>query len=75
MPWSEVGRVGLNRPALQVLAEHGEFAIAAEDAVRAGAAPSVDWFEAEKAITFGGWRTVQQRAQPGYTAQVRGATT
>jgi Platelet-activating factor acetylhydrolase, isoform II len=72
--WSEVGRVGLNRPALQVLAEHGEFAIAAEDAVRAGAAPSVDWFEAEKAITFGGWRTVQQRAQPGYTAQVRGAT-
>jgi pimeloyl-ACP methyl ester carboxylesterase len=72
--WSEVGRVGLNRPALQVLAEHGEFAIAAEDAVRAGAAPSVDWFEAEKAITFGGWRTVQQRAQPGYTAQVHGAT-
>ena len=72
--WSEVGRVGLDRPALQVLAEHGEFAVRAEDAVKAGAAPSVDWFEAEKAITFGGWRTVQQRAQPGYTAQVRGAT-
>ena len=72
--WSEVGRVGLDRPALQVLAEHGEFVMAAEDAVRAGVAPSVDWFEAEKAITFGGWHTVQQRAQPGYTAQVRGAT-
>ncbi|HEY6681741.1 MAG TPA: hypothetical protein VI030_02130 [Propionibacteriaceae bacterium] len=72
--WSEVGRLGLDRPALQVLAEHGEFAVSAEDAVKAGAAPSVDWFEAEKAITFGGWRTVQQRAQPGYTAQVRGAT-
>jgi hypothetical protein len=63
--WSEVGRVGLDRPALQVLAEHGEFAVAAEDAVKGGAAPTVEWFEAEKAITFGGWRTVQQRAQPG----------
>jgi dienelactone hydrolase len=72
--WSEVGRVGLDSPALQVLAEHGEFAIAAEDAVKAGAAPTVEWFEAEKAITFGGWRTVQQRAQPGYTAQIGGAT-
>ena len=72
--WSEVGRVGLERPVLQVLAEHGEFAVAAEDAVKAGAAPNLDWFEAEKAITFGGWRTVQQQAQPGYTAQIRGAT-
>jgi hypothetical protein len=72
--WSDIGRVGLDRPALQVLAEHGEFAIAAEDAVKAGAAPTVEWFEAEKAITFGGWRTVQQRAQPGYTAQIGGAT-
>ena len=72
--WSDVGRVGLDRPALQVLAEHGEFAMAAEDAVKAGAAPNAAWFEAEKALTFGGWRTVQQRAQPGYTAQIGGAT-
>ena len=72
--WSEVGRVGLDRPAMQVLAEHREFAVAGEDAVKAGAAPNVDWFEAEKAITFGGWRTVQQRAQPGYTVQIGGAT-
>jgi dienelactone hydrolase len=72
--WSEVGRVGLDGPALQVLAEHGEFAITAEDAVKAGAAPTVAWFEAEKAVTFGGWRTVQQRAHPAYTAQIGGAT-
>jgi pimeloyl-ACP methyl ester carboxylesterase len=72
--WSEVGRIGLERPVLQVLAEHGEFAVAAEDAVKVGAAPNVDWFEAEKAITFGGWRTVQQHGQPGYTTQIRGAT-
>lgn len=72
--WSEVGRVGLDRPAMQVLAEHREFAVTAEDAVKAGAAPNVDWFEAEKAITFGGWRSVQKRAQPGYTVQISGAT-
>jgi pimeloyl-ACP methyl ester carboxylesterase len=72
--WSEVGRIGLDRPAMQVLAEHREFAVSSEDAVKAGAAPNVDWFEAEKAITFGGWRTVQHRAQPGYTVQVGGAT-
>jgi pimeloyl-ACP methyl ester carboxylesterase len=71
--WSGVGRVGLDRPATQLLAEHREFAVTAEDAVKAGAAPNVDWFEAEKEITFGGWRTVQQRAQPGYTVQVSGA--
>ena len=71
--WSEVGRVGLDRPVLQVLAEHDEFERTSEDAVKAGAAPNVEWFEAEKAITFGGWRNVQQRAQPGYTVQVNGA--
>jgi len=71
--WSEVGRVGLDRPAMQVLAEHREFAVTSEEAVKAGAAPTVDWFEAEKAITFGGWRTVQKLAQPGYTMQVGGA--
>jgi dienelactone hydrolase len=72
--WSDVGQVGLDRPALQVLAEHGEFDRTAEDAVKAGAAPNVEWFQAEKAITFGGWRNVQQRAQPGYTVQVSGAS-
>ena len=72
--WTDVGRVGLDRPALQVLAEHHEFAVTGEDAVKAGAAPNVDWYEAEKALTFGGWRAIQERAQPGYTVQVRGAT-
>ena len=71
--WSEVGQVGLDGPVLQVLAGHGEFDRTGDEAVRAGAAPNVEWFEAEKAITFGGWRNVQQRAQPGYTVQVNGA--
>ncbi len=72
--WTDVGTVGLDGPALQILAEHGEFAVTSEDAVKAGVAPNVEWFEAEKAITFGGWRNVQQRAQPGYTVQVSGAS-
>jgi dienelactone hydrolase len=71
--WSDVGKVGLSRPTLQVLAEHTEFNVTGEDAIKAGAAPNVEWFEAEKAITFGGWRNVQKLAQPGYTVQVRGA--
>jgi len=72
--WSEVGTTGLDRPALQVLAPHREFAVTAEDAVKAGMAPDTDWFEAEKDITFGGWRTVDRLARPGYTFQIQGAT-
>ena len=37
-------------------------------------APSTDWFVAEKAITFDGWRTVHDRARPGYTIRISGAT-
>jgi predicted dienelactone hydrolase len=72
--WAEVGTTGLDRPALQVLAPHAEFAVTAEDAVKAGMAPDIAWFEAEKDITFGGWRTVDRTARPGYTFQIRGAT-
>ncbi|HEY7104427.1 MAG TPA: hypothetical protein VH573_22545 [Mycobacteriales bacterium] len=72
--WTDVGRTGLDRPVLQVLAEHREFAVTGEQAVAAGAAPDVGWFEAEKEITFGGWRTVQEHGRPGYTVRVDGAT-
>jgi pimeloyl-ACP methyl ester carboxylesterase len=72
--WTEVGRVGLDRPALQLLAEHPEFARSGADAVAAGAATDAAAYDAEKAITFGGWRTVHRRARPGYTMQIQGAT-
>ena len=72
--WTDVGQVGLDRPALQVLAEHHEFAVSPEDAVKNGMAPNTDWFVAEKAITFEGWRTVHDRARPGYTIRIAGAT-
>ena len=71
--WTEVGRVGLDRPVLQVLAEHPQLAPSGAEAVAAGMATDAAAYETEKAITFGGWRTVQQRARPGYTVQVKGA--
>jgi pimeloyl-ACP methyl ester carboxylesterase len=72
--WTEVGRVGLDRPALQLLAEHPEFAPSGAEAVSAGVATDAAAYDTEKAITFGGWRTVHQHARPGYTIQVQGAT-
>jgi dienelactone hydrolase len=71
--WTEVGRVGLDRPVLQVLAEHPQLAPSGAEAVAAGMATDAAAYEAEKAITFGGWRTVQQQGRPGYTVQVKGA--
>jgi dienelactone hydrolase len=72
--WTEVGRVGLDRPVLQVLAEHPEFALSGTDAVTAGMATHAAAYDAEKAITLGGWRRVHQQGRPGYTVQVKGAT-
>jgi hypothetical protein len=59
---------------LQLLAEHPEFARSGADAVTAGAATDVAAYETERSITLGGWRTVHDRARPGYTVQVTGAT-
>jgi hypothetical protein len=72
--WTDVGRLGLDRPALQVLAEHKEFDVSPEDAVKTGMAPSIEWFRSERAITFDGWRTVHERARPGPTVRIAGAT-
>jgi predicted dienelactone hydrolase len=71
--WTEVGRVGLDRPVLQVLAEHPQLAPSGAEAVAAGLASDAAAYDTEKAITFGGWRTVQQQGCPGYTVQVKGA--
>jgi hypothetical protein len=38
--WTEVGKVGVERPALQVLAEHHEFAVSPDEAVTMGMAPT-----------------------------------
>jgi hypothetical protein len=56
-----------------VLAEHPQLAPSGEEAVKAGMATDAEAYDTEKAITFGGWRTVQQQGRPGYTVQVKGA--
>jgi dienelactone hydrolase len=71
--WTEVGRVGLDRPVLQVLAEHPQLALSGAEAVKAGMVTDAAAYDTEKAITFGGWRTVQQQGRPGYSVQVKGA--
>jgi pimeloyl-ACP methyl ester carboxylesterase len=72
--WTDIATTGLERPALQVLTEHREFDVPAEEAVKMGMAPDTRWFEAEKAVTFGGWRTLHERANPAYTVRITGAT-
>jgi hypothetical protein len=72
--WTEVGRLGLPRPVLQVLAPHHEFDADPDEAVKAGIAPDPDWYAAERAITLGGWETVGRTGRPGYSVQIRGAT-
>jgi predicted dienelactone hydrolase len=71
--WTEVGRTGLDRPALQVLTDHSEFAVSSEQAVTNGMAPDPAWFEAEKAITFGGWRAVASHTTTAVTVQIAGS--
>ena len=59
---------------LQLLAEHPEFAASGPDALAAGVATDAAAYDPEKAIIFGGWRTVHERGHPGYTVQIAGAT-
>ena len=72
--WTDVGTVGLQRPTLQLLAPHPEFAMTGAQAVAAGLATDASWYEAEKALTFGGWRTIHQLGRSAHTVQIAGAS-
>jgi predicted dienelactone hydrolase len=72
--WTEVGRLGLSRPVLQVLASHPEFDLTPDDAVRAGVAPDPGWYTAERSITLDGWATVDRTGRPAVSRQITGAT-
>jgi predicted dienelactone hydrolase len=72
--WTEVGRLGLARPVLQVLSEHKELASSGEEAVTAGIATDAAAYDTEKAITFGGRRMVHHTGRPSHTVQMEGAT-
>ena len=72
--WTEVGSVGLPRPALQLLADHPEFALSGADAVTTGIAADPVWHDAERMLARDGWRTLDRRAHPGHTARIAGST-
>ena len=67
-------RVGLPRPALQILADHPEFALTGADAVAAGIATDPAWHDAERMLARDGWRNVDRLASPGHTARIAGST-
>ena len=72
--WTEVGSVGLSRPALQVLADHPEFALSGAEAVEAGIATDPAWHDAERTLARDGWRTVDRLARPGHTVRIAGSS-
>jgi hypothetical protein len=71
--WSEVGRAGVARPALQILADHTDLARPCEEPVRAGVYPDAGWCEAERRLMLDGWQAVHDAGRPGHTAMIRGA--
>jgi predicted dienelactone hydrolase len=72
--WSTVGSVGVPRPVLQILTPHPEFEMNGEQAVAAGITQDPAWHDAERALAFDGWRTVERTGEPACTVQVSGAT-
>lgn len=66
--WTEVGRSGLPRPVLQLLAPHPEFDAAPS------LAPDPAWFTAERDITVGGWATIDRTGRPAHSLRIAGAT-
>jgi dienelactone hydrolase len=72
--WTDVGRIGVPRPVLQILAPHHEFDADPEQAVAAGTAPDPAWYTAERAITLDGWATVERTGRPAHSVRIAGAT-
>lgn len=72
--WTEVGTVGLRRPALQLVAEHPEFAMSGNEAVEAGLTNDAAWHDAEKAMTYDGWNAIRRLSPHAQTVQIGGAT-
>lgn len=70
--WTAVGSEGLDRPAMQILADHTDVNLPCEDQVRRGVYPTLDWCEAERTLMVDGWQTVYERARPGYGVMIKG---
>jgi hypothetical protein len=71
--WSEVGRIGLGKPAMIIAGEHPEMQGPPEAMVEAGAYPTVEWCLGERAVLFDGWQKVVDTAQPGAIRTIGGS--
>jgi dienelactone hydrolase len=72
--WTDVATRAIPKPVLQVLADHPELELPPAQALAAGVAPDLAWYQAEQRVVFEGWRSVHRLAQPGATAHLAGAT-
>jgi hypothetical protein len=70
--WNAVGTVGLDRPALLIMADHRELAMTCDEQVRAGVYPTSAWCAAERAVLVAGWQAVHDRARPAYSMMIAG---
>jgi dienelactone hydrolase len=71
--WSEVGKVGLKKPAMIIAAEHPEFSLPCDEMVITKLFPSIEWCEEERILVSQGWQIVMDQATPGYVLTILGA--
>jgi hypothetical protein len=71
--WSEVGKVGLRKPAMIIAAEHPEFLLPCDEMVMAKVFPSTEWCEEERLSLSQGWQIILDQATPGCGLTIIGA--
>ena len=71
--WEAPADVGARTPFMQLFAEHDEYVVACEEAVRRGFYANAGYCASDRAMTLGSWQALHERARPGYGVLVRGA--
>lgn len=63
----------VTQPFAAMFAEHPEYVRPCTELVREKAFASVEYCEADRTLTIGGWQKLYACARPGYSVMVRGA--
>jgi hypothetical protein len=71
--WNKVGKVGLEKPAMIIAAEHPEFSLPCDEMVRSKIFPNIEWCEEERLLLSQGWQIILDHATPGYGLTIIGA--
>jgi hypothetical protein len=72
--WRTPADVAPRVPFLQLFGEHPEYVAQPEDAVAQGFFTSADYAQRDRATSVGAWQALHERARPGHTALIDGAT-